>query len=257
MKTYWKPLLLVVALAIMNLEAATNFNLRAYYFDPPSYPVSFLTIDWDGPCGTYTVKTNADLGTNWSTYTTKVKSDLPWQRDLYVDIPIDTNAPGAVFVQVSGVFDTNQTNCVATELRMRLNPQDTTAYTNYPARFEGYAVGPNDKTYQWYFDDASLSGETNHVLVISNAVPSDGGDYYLVASAGYQNRTSTVAVLTVTNAVPTFEDPPSPPPSPSGGGGESMESLAMDFLLWYNDPFAEINPIIHQRLRKIEESLEK
>lgn len=58
-------------------------------------------------------------------------------------------------------------------------------------------------SYQWYFDDAPISGGTNHVLSFSAVDFSDAGPYFLVASNSYGVVTSAVVSLTVETQAPT------------------------------------------------------
>ncbi len=58
-------------------------------------------------------------------------------------------------------------------------------------------------TYQWQFNGASLPGQTNHLLVLSNAQPSQAGAYSVIISNGLAEvgrATNTLAVrVPVTN----------------------------------------------------------
>ena len=61
-------------------------------------------------------------------------------------------------------------------------------------------VGSNNFTYQWRHNGTIISGETNHTLVITNVMESDGGNYICVVDNQLGDTvTSNVVVLTVTS----------------------------------------------------------
>ena len=59
-------------------------------------------------------------------------------------------------------------------------------------------------TYQWTLDGADISGATNSVFSVSNAVTSESGSYAVVVSGTYGSVTSTVAMVIVAPPQTTF-----------------------------------------------------
>lgn len=234
---------LILSLALLAINQcnlnAQDFTLHIYEWHPVSLPLTNILISWDGPCGTYTVLTNSDIGdTNgWGTYATVVKHDWlnPEQMTVY------TIGDKELFFNVALSPDANQTNCPETQIVIITDPVDQTTYTNWPAQFNAYTVGPEDRTYQWYFEESAITNATNQIYRIENTLPSDKGDYFMVVTSSSQNLTSDVAYLTVLEEEPEMEIPE---PSPPLGGGMGEESMALDLILWSYDPLSIINPII-------------
>ncbi len=73
--------------------------------------------------------------------------------------------------------------------------------------FSVVAQGAPSLTYQWLLNGASLSSARNSSLIISNAQPSDAGEYTVVVTNPYGSSTSQVARLTVM-AQPTIHVQP-------------------------------------------------
>jgi len=64
--------------------------------------------------------------------------------------------------------------------------------------FSAFTLGSGTYAYQWYRNNAVVSGQTNSQLRLSNVQPSDAGSYTVVVNNGLQNATSSPpAVLTV------------------------------------------------------------
>jgi len=79
-----------------------------------------------------------------------------------------------------------------------------------PVSFQASAVGALPVAYQWYRNDAPISGETNPLLSLPNVTAADNGaTFYCVASNYLENSahtaTSAVAVLTVRSALQTLD----------------------------------------------------
>jgi hypothetical protein len=189
-----------IATSLINLNAQ-DFDLEVYDWRPQSFPGHFVLISWDGPCGTYKVLTNATVDTivtNWGVYDTIVKHD--WlNQALMATLTIDSNI-GQMFVSVRLTPDASQTNCPATQLLLITDPEDLTTYTNQPAVFNSYSIGPDNRTYQWYLNGEVISGATNKTHFISQTTTNDAGDCSVIASAlgsPSQCATSQVATLTV------------------------------------------------------------
>ncbi len=73
------------------------------------------------------------------------------------------------------------------------------------ARFEVSAQGTEPLGYQWYFSGTNaLDGQTNALLVLSNAGPQNAGSYVVLVTNAYGSVTSAPAGLTVI-VLPTIE----------------------------------------------------
>ena len=70
------------------------------------------------------------------------------------------------------------------------------------ATFEVIASSSVPMTYQWYWNNQQLEGETDSILVINDVTPAHHGDYYVVVANQAGSVTSAVAVLEVPNTPP-------------------------------------------------------
>ena len=77
--------------------------------------------------------------------------------------------------------------------------------------FSVAATGAAPISYQWYFNNAAISGATSASYALSNVQTSQGGTYTVTLTNPVGSVTSSGALLTVGTVTP--------PPSPSGGGG--------------------------------------
>jgi hypothetical protein len=68
--------------------------------------------------------------------------------------------------------------------------------------FSATAVGSGTLTYQWYRNNALLSGQTDTQLRLSNLQTSDAGNYTIVANNGLQSVTSSPPAVLTVNPVP-------------------------------------------------------
>jgi hypothetical protein len=68
--------------------------------------------------------------------------------------------------------------------------------------FSAYAVGSGTYTYQWYRNNAVLSGQTTSQLRLSNLQPSDAASYTVVVNNGIQSTTSSPPAVLTVNPVP-------------------------------------------------------
>jgi len=84
-----------------------------------------------------------------------------------------------------------------------IEPQPQTVPLFGDTIFFGLAMGFPRPTYQWFFRDAPLVGETNLTLQLTNLTPANDGIYKLVALSGTQSVTSTGATLLVQYCAPT------------------------------------------------------
>jgi len=79
-------------------------------------------------------------------------------------------------------------------------PLNQTLPHGVTAQFSVLAVGTPPLSYQWWFDNVSLTGATNATLVLNNVQTNNGGDYFVVITNAYGSVTSSVANLLVSNA---------------------------------------------------------
>lgn len=81
---------------------------------------------------------------------------------------------------------------------MVLDPQSRTVLVGGQVEFFGTASGSQPQSYQWLFNEAPLSGETNRTLRYAPVQSLHAGNYRLVVTNEAGSVTSTIATLTVT-----------------------------------------------------------
>jgi hypothetical protein len=86
-------------------------------------------------------------------------------------------------------------------------PQSQTVNVGDTAVFNVAAIGATPLSYQWYFNDAILSGKTAANLTLDNVTTANAGGYTVKISNAAGEITSAAALLTVN--VPTPGTPPS------------------------------------------------
>lgn len=82
-------------------------------------------------------------------------------------------------------------------------------------------AGGSTLTYQWYFNDAAISGATGATLSLNNVTMANAGTYTVTVMSEAGMVTSNPATLTVTAPIVVT---PTPPPSSGGGGGGGAPS---------------------------------
>jgi sugar lactone lactonase YvrE len=87
-----------------------------------------------------------------------------------------------------------------------VQPQNASVVLASNATFSATASGPVPLNYQWLFGGANLAGATNVSYIISNAQPTNAGNYSAIVTNYYGSVTSSTASLTVTlpPIVPAF-----------------------------------------------------
>ncbi|MCX8156390.1 MAG: lamin tail domain-containing protein [Verrucomicrobiae bacterium] len=85
-------------------------------------------------------------------------------------------------------------------------PQNQTVLQGGTATFNVNATGDAPLAYQWWFNNAVLSGRTTASLVLSNVQPANAGTYFVTVSNATATITSAPATLTVVTA-PTIPPP--------------------------------------------------
>ncbi|MGA3007590.1 MAG: protease pro-enzyme activation domain-containing protein [Opitutaceae bacterium] len=105
-----------------------------------------------------------------------------------------------------------------TSVTIFAQPQSATVYTGGSFSLSVAATSNTvPLTYQWYFNGAPISGQTNATFSKSNAQTSDTGSYAVTVSDGVGSVTSAPATVTVSA-------PPGSPAPVSGGGGGGAQS---------------------------------
>jgi pectate lyase len=100
-------------------------------------------------------------------------------------------------------------------------PSGQTVLQGQTATFSVVPSGTPPFGYQWFYDsNILLTGATNATLTLTNAQPSDAGNYFVVVNNSAGSVTSAVAVLTVT--IPTPPSLVSQPQSQTALPGETV-----------------------------------
>jgi hypothetical protein len=81
-------------------------------------------------------------------------------------------------------------------------PQSRTNLAGSTVNLALTATACTPLTYQWYFDNALLTGQTNATLTLAGVAATNAGNYAAVATAAGGATTSAVVTLTVTNSQP-------------------------------------------------------
>jgi alpha-tubulin suppressor-like RCC1 family protein len=84
-------------------------------------------------------------------------------------------------------------------------------------KFTGEAVGTEPLTYRWFFQGTNLPGATRPTLTLTNVQPEQQGNYYVVASNAFGQRTNYGAQLTMVPSRITAQ-----PVSQTVYGGDSV-----------------------------------
>ncbi len=89
-----------------------------------------------------------------------------------------SNAHGLVYSKVAAVI-------IRPSPVITLQPQNTTIQVNNNLNLSVRANGENPLTYQWYKNNAAISGETNKTLLINNVNENNEGTYKVKVSNAY------------------------------------------------------------------------
>ena len=90
-------------------------------------------------------------------------------------------------------------------------PASTNVIAGSNATFSVTVGGTSPFVYQWFFNGAAVTGETNSSILITNAQTSEQGNFLVVITNSFNAATSRVAVLTVnqaTNSLPVITQEP-------------------------------------------------
>ncbi len=115
--------------------------------------------------------------------------------------PTDTNITFLVGLQSFSID-----NCLGPYfLQFTADPTNQTVNLGESVTFCARAIACPFPSYQWYFNRSPISGAIHSYFQIPSTRVSDMGQYYAVLSgAGWGSRTSAIATLTVTSAVPVI-----------------------------------------------------
>lgn len=136
---------------------------------------------------------------------------------------------GGYFAVVSNSFGA-ATSAVATltvldpvQPVITTQPQNCTNAVGYLASFSVSATGTLPLSYQWFFNNNPLPGQTNTTLSFTISSPADAGPYFVVVTNRFGAVTSAVAMLVVvqitTNPMPAFPGADGAARYASGGRG--------------------------------------
>jgi hypothetical protein len=78
-----------------------------------------------------------------------------------------------------------------------LQPADVLVPAGNTANFQVTAAGPPPLSYQWFFNDLSLTAATNTLLSLSNVQNPQAGPYFVIVNNSQGSVTSTIAHLTL------------------------------------------------------------
>ena len=81
-----------------------------------------------------------------------------------------------------------------------VQPQPASNAIGSTVSFSAHAVGDSPLSYQWFFANGSLSNATSTMLTLTNVSSSQAGNYFVVATNNYGSATSSIVLLTLTNA---------------------------------------------------------
>ncbi len=124
--------------------------------------------------------TNAQV-TNAGTYSVVVSNFVNAAASTYAVLTVVTNPVAPSFTS---------------------QPASQIVLTGGTAVFNATASGTSPITYQWNKNGSPLSGATSSTLTLTNAQFTDAGNYTLTASNSVGGSVSSIAVLTITPAIP-------------------------------------------------------
>jgi len=105
------------------------------------------------------------------------------------------------------------------------NPVALTLPASSNAVFSVLATGSQTLTYQWFFNNAPITGAITAQYTLSGIQSSNAGNYQVIVANSIGSATSTVATLTVTPAAPYFVTQPVSA-SVSAGSSRTFSGLA-------------------------------
>jgi Concanavalin A-like lectin/glucanases superfamily/Domain of unknown function (DUF6259)/Immunoglobulin domain len=132
--------------------------------------------------------TNRSGATYYDAWNAQVLAPRLSSNFVYLTLSIPAYTVGCVVQQI----ETNAPGVL-------LNPQSQAVFLGQPFALTVQASGNPPLNYQWQFNGANLSGQTNNNLTFANAQPANGGSYQVVITNALGSVTSTVAAITMVN----------------------------------------------------------
>lgn len=173
---------------------------------------------------TYSDDTIRLLTSDGTLHTIGGQSGLSGTRDgagnearFYILGRVTTDAGNNIYVSDNAGVTIRKGEFLGFNATIKEQPQSLTVEAGATAEFSVLAQGTPEPSYQWYFNDAAISGATSSTLTITNAQTTNAGSYTVTVSNSLGTVTSSEAILTVTT-------PNTPPPPDNGGennGGDS------------------------------------
>jgi hypothetical protein len=80
-----------------------------------------------------------------------------------------------------------------------ITPVSVTNGVGSTVNFFSHAVGNTPLSYQWFFNNGSLTNATNSTLALTNVTAGQVGNYWVIAMNNYGSATSSVVALVLTN----------------------------------------------------------
>ncbi|MGA2175973.1 MAG: MBG domain-containing protein [Verrucomicrobiota bacterium] len=126
--------------------------------------------------------------TNGEVWTVQIETYLYsyWGEEIF---PVAISTPTTVSVLLTAPVITSE-------------PTNLTVFSSSNASFSVTATGAVPLSYQWWANEAEISGATNASFSLAGALMSDAGSYTVVVSNAYGSVTSSVAALTVNQTTP-------------------------------------------------------
>ncbi|MGC3990057.1 MAG: DUF3500 domain-containing protein [Chthoniobacteraceae bacterium] len=105
--------------------------------------------------------------------------------------------------EFGGYLDTSSTSTTYTRPSISTQPSSGSVTAGNSLALSVSASGTSTLAYQWYKDDAAISGATSSSYTISSATASSAGSYYVVVANAYGTVSSSSATVTVTGSTTT------------------------------------------------------
>ncbi|MFC2114615.1 immunoglobulin domain-containing protein, partial [Bacteroidota bacterium] len=130
-------------------------------------------------------------------------------NNSYTINSLSTADAGTYYCYVSNTCDSIQSNVatltVNTIPAVTSQTSSTSRCSGQSMTFDVTATGSAPLTYQWYKDNASISGATSSSYTLNTVASSDAGNYYCIVSNPCANKSTSVIVLSIDQA-PTLSN---------------------------------------------------
>jgi hypothetical protein len=175
----------------LNVTMNSNLVITGNFLAFPTYSLTIITngqgtIGLNPPGGSYlsnsivkatAMPANGWVFTSWSGSTNT--SFNPLSLTLNTSLTLTGN-----FAQMPA-FD--------------IMPASVTNGVDSTVNFFSHAVGNTPLSYQWFFNNGSLTNATNSTLALTNVTAGQVGNYWVIATNNYGSATSSVVALVLTN----------------------------------------------------------